>query len=57
MTPGLSKDIRGVTYDHTILNSTVQRGQRDHYEGERERWVDLGRLMTPGVSKDIWCHV
>ena len=22
-------------------------------EGERERWVDLGRLITPGLSKDI----
>ena len=47
----------GVMYDHTVLNSMVQRGQRDHYEGERERWVDLGRLMTPGLSMDIKCHV
>ena len=27
MTPSLSKDIRGVTYDHTILNSIVQRAK------------------------------
>ena len=33
--------------DHTVLNSMVQRG----------RWVDLGCFMTPGLSKDIRCHV
>ena len=26
-------------------------------EGGRERWADLGRLMTAGLSQDIWCHV
>ena len=27
-------------------------------EGERgrERWVDLGRFMTPGLRKDLQCH-
>ena len=41
---------------HTVLNGMVQRGR----EGEEERggggWI-LGRLMTSGLSKDIWCHV
>ena len=26
-------------------------------EGGRGRWVDLGCLMTPGLSKDIGSHV
>ena len=34
MTPSLSKDIRGVTYDHTILNSIVQRVREREGEGE-----------------------
>ena len=30
-----------------------QRGR----EGGRERWTDLGCLMTAALSQDIWCHV
>ena len=49
-----------VMCDHTFENSMVQeRGGRER-EREREgggRWVDLGGLMTPGLSKDIRCHV
>ena len=26
-------------------------------EEGRERWADLGRLMTAGLSQDIWCHI
>ena len=49
-------------YDHTVLNSMVERwreGARERVrerEGGRERLVDLGILMTPGFSKDIRCH-
>ena len=58
---GLSKDV--VMYNHTVQNGMVQeRGQGTEGEGrEREggrgRWVDLVCLMTPGLSKDIQCHV
>ena len=40
--------------DHTVLNSIVQRVREG--EGERDPGVDLGRFMTPGLSKDIQCH-
>ena len=33
-------------YDHTVVNSIVQRG--------REREGQVGRF---GLSQDIWCHV
>ena len=45
-------------YDHTVVKGMVQeRGGRDR-EREREgngRWVDLGCLITTGLSKDIQC--
>ena len=49
-------------YDHSVEKSIVQeRGGREREverEGGREREVgDLGCLMTPGLSKDIRCHV
>ena len=37
MTPGLSKDIQCYVSPYTVLNSMVQREQRDHYEGGRGR--------------------
>ena len=46
-------------YDHTVQNGMVQERE------ERERVRDRGKerevsgfgLMTPGLSKDIRCHV
>ena len=52
-------------YDHTVLNGMAQRGRHrgGRERGGRERgggrgtWVDFDCLMTPGLSKDIRCHV
>ena len=41
--------------DHTVLNGMAQRGRER--EKEEERGGDLGSLMTPGLHKDIRCHV
>ena len=42
--------------DHTVLNSMVKRGREGLRERGREKWVDLGSFMTPGLSKDLQCH-
>ena len=34
----------------------VQRRREEERDRQREGWVDLGCLPTPGLSKDIWCH-
>ena len=50
----------GVMYEYTVEKGIVQ--ERGGREGGRERESVrevgyLGRLMTPGLSKDNWCHV
>ena len=67
MTPAFSKDILCHVWPDCSKRYIEERdggreggGERERErerEGGRGRWVDLGHLMTPGLGKDIRCHV